>query len=186
MHALRLELEGSQLATSIDTPLGVRTMLTHICCGVSKIRSGRVFSCDMIVLDMSLFNIIWGMDCLSVYGATIDCDRRRVTLCHEPDVTVRFVVDRELPSSIVNPVRSTLNYLLASLSLSDVEKVILALHPIVSEFIDVFPENLSGLPSLREVEFVLVWFRARARYLCSISFNSERVGGDAFCNTLQF
>lgn len=92
---------------------------------------------------MSTFDIILGMDWLSMFGAIIDCDRRRVTLCPEPGMTVHFLADRELSSSVVNPVRGIFDCLLASLSLSDTEGAIPALPPIVSEYMDVFHEDVT-------------------------------------------
>lgn len=83
----------------------------------------------------------------------IDYDRRRVTLYPDAGVSIHFLPDREFPSTIVDPVRGTLNYLLASLSLSEIEEAIFALPPVVSDFLDVFPEYLSGFPPHRDVEF---------------------------------
>lgn len=40
----------------------------------------RTFLCDLVVFDMSLFEIIVDMDWLSLYGVVIDCDLCRIII----------------------------------------------------------------------------------------------------------
>lgn len=105
----------------------------------------RCFSCDLVTLDMHLFDIIVGMDWLAMYKEVIECEGRKITLVHEPCITVCFRLDRKLPSLVTNYVQSTVTTLLPLLLLTDEGKVILVLPTIVTEFMDVFPEDLSGL-----------------------------------------
>ena len=51
--------------------------------------------------------------------------------------------------------RDSIAYLLASLSLSDVPETLRVYPRVVCDFPDVFPEELPGLPPIREMEFCL-------------------------------
>ncbi|XP_073118548.1 uncharacterized protein [Henckelia pumila] len=72
---------------------------------------------DLIILNMSDFDVIFGMDWLSRYEATIDCFLASVTC------------DQELHRP----------------KLEDVE--------VVRDFLEVFPDDIAGLPPAREVKF---------------------------------
>ena len=41
--------------------------------------SGTLLTVDLRIMDMSEFDVIFGMDWLTVYKVVIDCERRRVT-----------------------------------------------------------------------------------------------------------
>ena len=41
--------------------------------------SGTLLTMDLRIMDMSEFDVIFGMDWLTVYKVVIDCKRRRVT-----------------------------------------------------------------------------------------------------------
>ena len=42
------------------------------------------------VMDMSEFDVIFGMDWLTAYRVVIDCERRRVTSCTQDGTRVTF------------------------------------------------------------------------------------------------
>ena len=50
-----------------------------ICRGCELEISGTLLTVDLRIMDMSEFNVIMGMDWLTVYRVVIDCERRRVT-----------------------------------------------------------------------------------------------------------
>ena len=103
----------------------------------------------MIVIDAGL---------LLVDRATIDCYRRRVTICTPDDDCFRFTGDR---FDLIDPLFcdrrdwGSIVYLLASLSLSDVPEASRVYPRVVCDFPDVFPEELPGLPPVREMEFCI-------------------------------
>ena len=52
--------------------------------------SGTLLTVDLRILDMSEFDVIFGMDWLTVYKVVIDCERRRVTAYTQDGTLVVF------------------------------------------------------------------------------------------------
>ena len=50
-----------------------------ICRGCELEISGTLLTVDLRIMDMSEFDVILGMDWMTVYRIVIDCERRRVT-----------------------------------------------------------------------------------------------------------
>ena len=99
---------------------------------------------DFIVLDMTAFDVILGMDWLSSVRAVIDCYQRRVTICTGDGDCFRFFGDR---LDIIDPIisrrrdRDSIVCMLAGLSLSEGAIVPVVLSLVVREFADVFPDE---------------------------------------------
>ncbi|XP_073034917.1 uncharacterized protein [Primulina eburnea] len=83
----------------------------------------NVIELDCIVLEMSDFDYIVGIDTLTRYKDTVDCFQKIVKF--RPDMTDHWTFS--VPK------------------LADI--------PIVSEFSDVFPDDIPGFPPVREIEF---------------------------------
>ncbi|XP_062116236.1 uncharacterized protein LOC133830299 [Humulus lupulus] len=128
---------------------------------------GRELSVDLIELVMTDFDMILGMDWLAKYGATIDCRRKMVTFEPEgedPFVFVGTVHGPRVPMISVLRARDLLQrgcigFLASVVDTTQVVPVRPEDTRLVCEFLDVFPEDLPGLPPHREIEFVieLVW-----------------------------
>lgn len=101
------------------------------------------------------FDVILGMDWLVRYHAIIDCDRRRVTLLTLSGVRVYFTGERKSPNLLGRRAKGDFGGLLASLSASEDDVSSCNFPPVVSEFPDVFPDDLCGLPPPREIEFLI-------------------------------
>ena len=80
LRSLELELYILESLVFVDTSVGGRVRLDRICRGCEFTMGDHQFAFDFIVLDMSGFDLILGMDCLSSVHAHIDCYRRRVCL----------------------------------------------------------------------------------------------------------
>ena len=89
--------------------------------------------------------------------AIIECDNRRVTLCPREGVLVRCIGDRTIPKSGMWEFGKLLSNLHAILSIVDGISETLKIEniPIVSDFSDVFPEDLWELPPHREIEMAI-------------------------------
>nr|XP_018630035.1 uncharacterized protein LOC104107271 [Nicotiana tomentosiformis] len=85
---------------------------------------GREILADLNLLDMVDFDIIAGMDWLSSCHAIVDCHAK----------TVKFSFIGEYPIIIRGEVGTPM-------------------VPIVEKFLDVFPDDLPGIPPYREIEF---------------------------------
>ena len=144
----------------VSTPLGenVRTERVYKNCPI--VVSGKAMCANLIELPMHDFDIILGMDWLHSHYACLDC-RSRV-------VRFRFPNEEELVWEGYNPTRP--NPLISNLkankmmakgllchlvSVNDLDHDVPSIDsvPVVNEFLDVFPEDLPGVPPLREIDF---------------------------------
>ncbi|KAL5555350.1 hypothetical protein UlMin_037586 [Ulmus minor] len=105
----------------------------------------RELNVNLVVLEMHDYDVILGMDWLSKYNAKIDCHKKRVSF--EPTEGQKFAFQGEKKRSrcmgyLVNMLDTTMKLT------TQPENV-----PIVKEFLDVFPEDLPGIPPDREIEF---------------------------------
>jgi hypothetical protein len=102
---------------------------------------GQEFPIDMIVLKGQDIDVILGMNWLAQYKAIINTDLRTINLSYgHEEVQLSFpIVVTAKPSGRVY------------------EAIIQEIHdiPVVCEFLDVFPEDLPGLPPERDVEFMI-------------------------------
>ncbi|XP_028051599.1 protein DDI1 homolog 2-like [Camellia sinensis] len=71
--SLGLEPEALEIAMSVASPLGGQTRVNLVCKSCELEISGSFLICDLRVMDMSDFDVILGMDWLSVHRAIIDC-----------------------------------------------------------------------------------------------------------------
>ena len=83
-------LETSEEPLYVSSPLGVRARIVMICRGCELEISGTILTMDLRILDMSEFDVILGMDWLTVYRVVIDCERRRVTAYTQDGTRVVF------------------------------------------------------------------------------------------------
>ena len=109
-------------------------------------------------MDMLVFDVILGMDWLTAHRVVLDCDHRRVTAYPPDDVCVILQGDKyDAMPQVVSDSRSheQLMGLLASLSLENKVRQELRLPRVVCEYEDVFPDELLGLPSHRDIDFTI-------------------------------
>jgi hypothetical protein len=85
------------------------------------------------------------MDWLSKHNEMIDCAKKAVRLKHSNGEELEYVAENLVTDKVASN-RIVLNYLDAALTL-DIRTI--------SEFSDVFPEELPGMPPNREIEFVI-------------------------------
>ena len=95
-------------------------------------------------MDMSEFDVILGMDLLTVHRVVIDCDYRRVTAYTQDGIRVMFHGDKHdaLPQAMYNfRWHGQLMGWLASLTLEDEARHDLGLPLVVCKYEDVFHMN---------------------------------------------
>ena len=63
----------------VSSPLGIRVRVDLMCRDYKLEISKILLTIDPMVMDMSEFDVILGMDWLTAHRVVIDCDRRRVT-----------------------------------------------------------------------------------------------------------
>ena len=118
--------------------------------------SGTLLTMDLRIMDMSEFEVILKMDWLIAYRVVIDCERRRITAYTQDSTRVVFQGDKHdiFPQTVYeSKCQGQLAGWLASLTLEDEERLDLDLPRVVCEYVDVFPDELPGLPPQRVVDF---------------------------------
>ncbi|XP_073121966.1 uncharacterized protein [Henckelia pumila] len=146
----------------VTLPSGEILNTSSVLNGVELELQGNLIRADLVVLLMSGFYLILGMDWLSVNGVSIDFWRRSVSVNPSGGDSFIFLAAQSSGAShIISYVRAKkllhkgCQSFLASLvvavdepssrSITDVE--------IVCDFLDVFPDDVVGIPLVREVEF---------------------------------
>lgn len=101
---------------------------------------GVEFLDNLIIIDTKSIDVILGMDWLIDHQAILDCGERSITLVSPVGIKVKFEASSEKHEGVV----------VCSVRAVPSEDV-----PVVSEFPDVFPDELLGMPPDRDLEFVI-------------------------------
>nr|GEV02644.1 hypothetical protein [Tanacetum cinerariifolium] len=144
----------------ISTPIQDSVRITHVYINLSLQFDDKIRAINALPLDMCEFDIILGMDWLTEHHATIDCRSYQVIFgdIHAPE----FIYHGSLPGKSMQIISALQARTLLShgcegflATIHDMTSDVSPIHeqPIVSEFPDVFPDELPGIPSVREVEF---------------------------------
>ena len=153
---LGLEVETLEAPLYVSSPLGIRARIGMICRGFELEISWILLTVDLRVTDMSKFDVILGMDWLTVYRVVIDYERRRVTTCTQDSTRVVFQGEKHdiFPQAVYESrCQRQLAGWLANLTLEDEVRPDLDLPRVVCEYEDFFPDELLGLPPQRVVDF---------------------------------
>ena len=140
----------------VSVPNGDTMISERIVPGSRLVIQNKDFPADLIVLGIHDF------DWLSKHRATLDCYKKEVRLVclEEPGVIFRGIRREIAPSLITAMTASKMLQKCCQGYLAFVvdkrqEGTRLEDIPIVKDFPDVFPDDISGLPSDREVEFTI-------------------------------
>ncbi|XP_020249185.1 uncharacterized protein LOC109826568 [Asparagus officinalis] len=109
---------------------------------------GRELFTDLLVIDTNRFSVILGMDWLYIFHMTIDCRHRSVVFKLPDHPEFEFISDSKVMEQPEH--RAGMDGVLTWIEVE--EKPI---PKIVEEFLDVFPDELSGLPPNRDIEFII-------------------------------
>nr|AAV31171.1 Putative polyprotein, identical [Solanum tuberosum] len=144
----------------VSTPVGESILAERVYCDCPVSINHKSTMADLVDLDMVDFDVISGMDWLHACYTSLDC-RTRVVKFQFPNEPVI-----EWSSSSVVPKGCFISYLkarklvskgcvyhLVRVHDSSVKMPPFQSVPIVREFPEVFPDDLPGIPSEREIEF---------------------------------
>ncbi|XP_052197341.1 uncharacterized protein LOC127804509 [Diospyros lotus] len=153
-HALveSLKLEPKELGYQmvIATPMG-STLGTAIgCLGCIFNMGGESLKIDLVVLDIQDFDIIIGIDFLSLHEAKVDCKNKTVKLLKPSGEWVTFQGQKNKSKR-----KQGMTFQALQSAKAEPSKRSLKLESVrvMNEYPEVFPENLPGLPLHREIEF---------------------------------
>ncbi|KAL5577635.1 hypothetical protein UlMin_019334 [Ulmus minor] len=116
---------------------------------------------NLVILKMVDYDVILGMDFLGEYGASIDCKARIVRFNPCDQEPFDFHGERKTCQKVFLSAieakkmlaRGCEGYLASILDTTKEERERIEDVPVVKEFIDVFPEELPGLPPDRAITF---------------------------------
>jgi hypothetical protein len=117
----------------------------HVCPKVSILIRGVEFLANLIVLESNRIDVILGMDWLSKHNGLIDYAKKAVRLTTSSGKELEYVTENLVIDKVASN-RIVLNYHDAASTL-DIRTI--------SEFPDVFPKELSGMPPDHKIEFVI-------------------------------
>ncbi|GJX93441.1 putative reverse transcriptase domain-containing protein [Tanacetum coccineum] len=124
----------------IEVADGKKVEVDRIICDCKLELESSLFSINLIPLGHGSFDVIVGMDWLSQHKAVIVCHEKVVEIPVEDGRILRVHGERTIGiAKVLKSVKKD------EPKLGDI--------PIVRDFEDVFPEDLSGLPPQRQVEF---------------------------------
>jgi hypothetical protein len=112
----------------------------HICPAVSITIRGVDFPSNLILQDSKGIDIILGMNWLSKHDGVIQCARKAVKLTKKDETSIEFVaMVQSGPDGKLNQTKA--------IALEDIR--------VVQDYLDVFPEELPGMPPDRDIEFLI-------------------------------
>jgi hypothetical protein len=136
--------------TTMSTPIqidsaGGRIRADSICLNVSVEIRGIAFPANLIVMGTQGIDVILGMNWLDKYQAIISCDKRTVKLVSP--------LGEEVVAELISPKprKGSCHHM----DIDSKELDSLEIIKVVSEFPDVFLEDLPGRPPDRKVEFAI-------------------------------
>jgi hypothetical protein len=112
----------------------------YYCLGVKIQIMGREFCANPIVLESSGIDIILGMGWLTKYDAVIHYSKRSLLLTSSEGERFEFIAT--LPSAV--------DYAVNQLKVDLIEDI-----RVVCEYLDVFLDDLTGMPPERDIEFFI-------------------------------
>ncbi|XP_069145670.1 uncharacterized protein [Solanum lycopersicum] len=158
--SLDILCESLYLPIRVSTPVGDSVVVDQVYRLCSVTLMGYDTHANLKVLEMIYFDVILGMDWLSSYHTILNCHAKTITLAmpgipivecrgtlsYPSKGVISFLKARQLVQ------RGSLAYL-AHIRDTSIETPMLESIPVVSEFSEVFPTDLRGLPPDRDIDF---------------------------------
>nr|KYP73002.1 Transposon Ty3-I Gag-Pol polyprotein [Cajanus cajan] len=131
----------------VSMPASASVVASELCAGCPIIVNGKKYKVNLICLPLVDIDIILGMDWLSANHILIDCANRRLIFSQEEDELLISAGQAEV--WLRDGAECCL--MLAMMSV-ETERVISEID-VVRDFAEVFPNEVPGLPPVREMEF---------------------------------
>ncbi|KAL8113555.1 hypothetical protein AgCh_020762 [Apium graveolens] len=137
-----------------------KVIASKICPDCDVTIEGRHFSADLIPFKLGEFEVILGMDWFSNHEAQIECKSKKVKLRTKDGEEVIFKGKRQEKKFLTaiearRLIRQGCEVYLAHIMDMEKESVRIEDISVVRDFLDVFPDELPGLPPDREIEFTI-------------------------------
>ncbi|XP_050876954.1 uncharacterized protein LOC127080688 [Lathyrus oleraceus] len=130
----------------------VETPLVYENCSLSV--NGIIFQIDLICLPLKKVDVVLGMDWLSANSVFIGCEEKLITI-PSSEANPKDVLTTILEGTVgmVSFLFEKEKSVLLVLTKEPSDNLNVTQNPIVCEFPEVFPEDVTSLPPEREVEF---------------------------------
>ncbi|KAA3486736.1 DNA/RNA polymerases superfamily protein [Gossypium australe] len=153
-------VESTEFVIRVSNPLGKCALVDIVCKNCPSMHWDFYFPANLMLLPFDEIDVILGIDWLTMHGAIVNCRRRTIELKCQNNETIR------IESNDLNSLPVVISYMLAQKFVrkgceayfayvldTKVTETKIESVPVVCEYLDVFPEELPGLPPIREVEF---------------------------------
>ena len=155
-----LPVESTELVIRVSNPLGQCVLVDKVCKRCPLLIRESCFPADLMLLPFDEFDVILGLDWLTAHDAVVNCKSKTIDLrcANNEIIRVESADLRGLPAVISAMLaqkyvrKGCEAYLAYVLDDKELEKKPESV-PVVCEYPDVFPEELPGLPPVREIEF---------------------------------
>ena len=145
---------------TVDTAIGEKSRITEVLEGCEIELEDHKLPLKLCSMNLKGFDVVLGMDWLAKNGAQIVCNKKMVQL-QTPEVRLIVVHgDRDSTATKIVSMMKAQKYMmhgceayLAYVVDTKMEPKKLEDVPVVREIPDVFPDDLSGIPPDREIEF---------------------------------
>ena len=155
-----LSIGKLEQALNVDLPIGEQLGTSRVCKGCVLHIEEHKLIVDLIALDLKGYDAIFGMNLLSTFMAVINCFRKKITFQLPGGVVFSFINDRSsfhqfptMGSKFLKAKAGSHLSFLASLMGEERDKFPTKAVSIVSDFSDVFLDEIPRLPPQREIEF---------------------------------
>ncbi|KAG8492907.1 hypothetical protein CXB51_010118 [Gossypium anomalum] len=155
-----LPVESTEFVIRVSNPLGRYVLVDKVCKKCPLVVRRSCFPADLMLLPFDEFDVILGMDWLTVHDAVVNCKRKTIDLRCANDEIIRVEsTDRNGIPAVISSMLAQKHvrkgcevYLAYVFDDKELEKKLESV-PVVCDYPDVFPEELPGLPPVQEVEF---------------------------------
>ncbi|KAA3483007.1 DNA/RNA polymerases superfamily protein [Gossypium australe] len=158
--SLNMTIESTKMVVKVSNPLGSHVLVDKVCRNCPLTIRGHCFPANLMLLPFDDFDLILGMDWLNTHSVLMNCGSKFIGLkCENGDVIrVESGESDNLPMMISfleaeKYLRKGCESYLAFVLNNQESEAKIEILPVVCEYLDVFPEELPGLPPIREVEF---------------------------------
>ncbi|KAA3461508.1 RVP_2 domain-containing protein [Gossypium australe] len=160
VSSMSMPIESTEFIIRVSNPLGKCVLVDRVCKGCPLMIKGYCFPVDLMLLPFDEFDVILGMDWLVTHGVIVNCGKKHIELKSKNGEFILVESGNQDRSPVVISTLLTQRYLRKGyeaylafvLNTKETESRIESV-PILCEYLDVFPEELLGLPPVREIEF---------------------------------
>ncbi|KAK5775591.1 hypothetical protein PVK06_043497 [Gossypium arboreum] len=155
-----LPIESTEFVIRVSNPLGRYVLVDKVCKKCPLVIRGSCFLADLMLLPFDEFDVILGLDWLTVHDVVVNCKSKTIDLrcANNEMIRIESTDLKGLPTVISSMLaqkyvrkgcEAYLAYVLDDKELEIKPEFV----PVVCEYPNVFPEELPGLPPVREIEF---------------------------------